>query len=84
MAQHVSAEKQARQAKKHQVNNRRDMSVMKTTIKKVLGTKEKEKAGSMLRQASKMLDQLASKGLIHRNKAANEKSRLAKYVGGLK
>ena len=84
MAQHVSAEKQARQAKKHQVNNRRDMSVMKTTLKKVLATKEREKAEPMLRQASKMLDQLTAKGIIHRNKAANEKSRLAKYVAGLK
>jgi small subunit ribosomal protein S20 len=84
MAQHASAEKQARKAKKNYLRNSRYMSLMKTTMKKVLATKEKDKAQPMLRQAVKLLDQLAAKGIIHGNKAAHQKSKLTKYVTSLK
>lgn len=83
MAQHASALKQARKAKKNRLRNRHYMSKMKTTVKKVLATKEKEKAELMLRQAVKLLDQLAAKGIIHQNKAAHQKSKLMKYVSAL-
>lgn len=60
------------------------MSKMKTAIKKVRTTKEKEKAAAALRQVAKLLDQLASRGIIHRNNAANKKSSLTRYVNSLK
>jgi small subunit ribosomal protein S20 len=84
MAQHASAGKQARKAVKHEARNRHWMSLMKTTVKRVREAKEKDKAQLALKKASRLLDQLAAKGVIHRNKAANQKSRLAKYVLGLK
>jgi small subunit ribosomal protein S20 len=84
MAQHASAEKQARKAVKHEARNRHWTSLMKTTVKRVRETKEKDKAQLALKKASRLLDQLASKGIIHKNKAANQKSRLSKYVLGLK
>ena len=46
--------------------------------------KEKDKAVPELQKTVKLLDQLAAKGVIHRNKAANNKSALTKYVNGLK
>ena len=79
-ARHASALKQARQATKHRVRNRAYMSRMKTVIKRVSSATEKDAAMNALRVASKMLDQLASKGIIHRNKAANQKSSLTKLV----
>ena len=82
-ARHASALKQARQAEKHRANNRQNMSRMKTAIKRVSAATEKEKAQSELRSASKLLDQFAAKGLIHRNKAANQKSRLSKLVAAI-
>ena len=84
MAQHLSAERQARKATKHRTRNRAYMSKMKTSIKKVRSIKEKEKATSELKQLMKLLDQLAAKGMIHRNNAANKKSSLTKYVNSLK
>ena len=84
MAQHPSAEKQARKALKHRARNRRYISIMKTAIKRVVQSKEKDKATVELRRAVKLLDQLAAKGIIHRNNAANKKSRLTKLVTSLK
>ena len=84
MAQHLSAERQARKSLRHREGNRRYMSMMKTAVKRVQGAKEKEKATAALKLAVKLLDRLAVKGIIHRNKAANQKSKLTKYVTSLK
>ena len=83
MAQHLSAKRQARKAIKRRVRNRAYMSKMKTVIRKVRETKEKEKAIVELKKATKLLDQLAAKGIIHRNSAANRKSSLNKYINSL-
>jgi small subunit ribosomal protein S20 len=84
MAQHASAEKKARQALRHRARNKHYIALMRTTIKRVRESKEKDKAAAALKKAFKMLDQLASKGIIHRNKAANQKSSLTKFVSALK
>lgn len=80
MAQHLSAERQARKSLKHRERNRAYMSKMKTAIKRVRLSKEKDKATVELRKVVKLLDQLAAKGIIHQNNAANKKSSLTKYV----
>ncbi len=84
MAQHLSAERQARKALKHRTRNKAYMSRMKTAIKRVRQEKEKEKASAELKRVVKLLDQLAAKGIIHRNNAANKKSSLTKYVASIK
>jgi small subunit ribosomal protein S20 len=84
MAQHLSAERQARKALKHRIRNRAYISKMKTVVKRVREAKEKDKAVVALTRAVKLLDQLAAKGIIHQNNAANKKSSLMKYVGKLK
>ena len=84
MAQHLSAERQARRAVKHRVRNRAYMSKMKTAVKRVRSIKEKDKAAAELKRVVKLLDQLSAKGMIHRNNAANKKSSLTKYVNSLK
>lgn len=84
MAQHASAEKQARKAVKRRLTNRHYMSSMKTALKRVKDAKEKAKAEVELKKAVKVLDQLAAKGIIHKNKAANQKSQLTKFVNTLK
>ena len=84
MAQHLSAQRQARRAVKHRTRNRASLSKMKTAIKKLRLSKEKDKATAALRKVGKLLDQLAAKRVIHRNKAANQKSRLSKFVASLK
>ena len=84
MAQHLSAERQARKAIKHRTSNKAFASKMKTAIKRVRQEKDKEKATAELKRVVKLLDQLAAKGIIHRNNAANKKSSLTKYVASIK
>lgn len=84
MAQHLSAQRQARKSLKHRENNRAYVSKMKTAVKRVRSAKDKEKAGAELKKVVKLLDQLAAKGIIHRNNAANKKSSLTKYVTSMK
>jgi small subunit ribosomal protein S20 len=57
---------------------------MRSAIKRVRTSTEKEKALVELRKTTKLLDQLAAKGVIHKNKAANNKSSLTRFVNKLK
>jgi small subunit ribosomal protein S20 len=83
MAQHKSAEKRARQAIRRQERNTVWKSRMRTAIKKVRAAKEKGTAEAELKKTVKLLDQLVARGVIHRNKAANQKSALALHVNKL-
>ncbi len=56
---------------------------MKTSIKKVLQAENKEAALQQLPKTVSVLDKLVSRGIIHKNKAANQKSRLTLYVNRL-
>jgi small subunit ribosomal protein S20 len=84
MAQHKSAEKRARVSKRREHRNAQWKTRMRTEIKKVRSTTEKTKASAELNKTMKLLDQLAAKGIIHRNKAANLKSKLTVLVNSLK
>lgn len=84
MAQHLSAQRQARRAIKNRQRNRAYMSKMKTAIRRVREAKEKDKASAELRKVVRLLDQLAAKGMIHKNNAANKKSSLTRFVSALK
>ena len=66
------------------MRNRDWKSKMRTAIKRVRSTTEKEKAAVELRKTVKLLDQLAAKGIIHKNNAANNKSSLTKFVNKMK
>ncbi len=83
MAQHKSAEKRARQAKRRQDRNTVWKSRMRTAIKRVRGATDKATAELELKKTVKLLDQLASRGVIHRNRAANQKSALTLLVNKL-
>jgi small subunit ribosomal protein S20 len=75
-----SAEKAARQAEKHRVRNVALRSRMRTAIRKVndaLTGSEKAAVAPAYAAAVPAIDAMVTKGLIHRNKAARHKSRLA-------
>ena len=84
MARHISAERQARKALKHRKRNRSYKSKLTTAVKKVRSAKGKDEAAAALTKIHKLLDQLAAKGIIHRNNAANKKSRLTRHVNSIK
>lgn len=80
MPQHASAAKRVRSSARRRARNKADLSRMKTLIKKVRSAKDKQTASVALRAAVKFLDEIAAKGVIHRNKAANQKSKLTRLV----
>jgi len=83
LANTKSAEKRARQAAVRAQRNRAQRSRMKTAIKKVLRAKTAEEATAAFRESAALLDRYATRRLIHPNKAARQKSRLARHVKAL-
>ncbi|RFA15637.1 30S ribosomal protein S20 [Subtercola boreus] len=72
-------------AKAHE-RNKAVKSELKTAIRAVkssVAAGDKEKAAAALTLASKKLDKAASKGVIHKNQAANRKSSISKSVAAL-
>ncbi len=86
MANIKSQIKRNRQNEKARLRNKSVKSSLKTAIRKL---NEAAQAGNaeaavvLLRDASRKLDQAASKGVIHKNQAANRKSAIAKRIGSL-
>jgi small subunit ribosomal protein S20 len=80
MANHKSAEKRIRSSETKNERNRYQAKTARNIIKKLRGTKDKKEATEMLPGITSMLDKLAKKNIIHKNKAANLKSELAVHV----
>lgn len=83
MANHKSAAKRARQSEKRRLENRYYAKTMRNAVRKLRTTSEKEAASDMLPKVAAMLDKLAKKNVIHKNKAANLKSSLSLHVNSL-
>ena len=75
-----SAKKAMRQARRHTVVNRAQRSALRTALKRVRSAGTKQEAASAYAAAVRLLDRAARKGLIHKNNAARNNSRLAKFV----
>ena len=71
--------KRVRQTNKANTRNRLYKSKMNTAIKKFL-TLNKKEAEKQFPNIIKIIDQIASKGIIHKNKANNKKSKLALHL----
>ncbi|MDY2942072.1 MAG: 30S ribosomal protein S20 [Varibaculum sp.] len=86
MANIKSQKKRIRTNEKRRLRNRAVKSELHTYVRKTREAIEagnKEEADSWLRVASRKLDKAVSKGVIHKNQAANRKSKLAKQVNAL-
>ncbi len=86
MANSKSAKKRAVTSEKRRQHNASRRSMMRTLVKKVLAAIEagdKETATKELAAATPILDRYATKGLIHKNKAARSKSRLSAAIKAL-
>ena len=83
MANHKSAEKRIRANDKKRVLNRYQHKSTRTFIKRLRETEVKADAEKLLLEVTAMLDKLAKKNIIHWKKAANQKSKLTKYVNSL-
>jgi small subunit ribosomal protein S20 len=83
MPQHKSSEKRVRTSEKKKEINKAYKTKLKNVIKNVRDQKDKESAEKSFQKAASVIDKIASKGVIHKNKAANQKSKLAKVVNKL-
>lgn len=83
MANHKSAKKRIVQSEKRRVHNRYYAVTTRNAVKKLRNTEEKEAAEQLYPKVSSMLDKLAKKNIIHKNKAANLKSKLMKHIARL-
>lgn len=83
MANHKSALKRIRASNAKRLRNRYQHKTTRTYIKKLRSTTDKAEAQELLKKVSGMLDKLAKRNIIHKNKAANNKSKLTSYVNSL-
>ena len=86
MAHHASALKQERQSLKHKARNRKNVSQVKTQIKKLraaLAKGDAEAAKALLPATVGEIDRAVKKGVVHDNAAARYKSRLSRRVNAL-
>ncbi|MEP1469579.1 MAG: 30S ribosomal protein S20 [Halieaceae bacterium] len=86
MANSPQAKKRARQAERRRTHNASLRSLVRTKIKHVvaaIGTGDAEQAKAALDSAVPVIDRMADKGIIHKNKAARHKSRLNAQVKAL-
>lgn len=83
MANTAQAKKRVRQAEKHRQHNASMRSMVRSYIKKVvlaIEGKNPQEAEKAYHEAVPMIDRMASKGIIHKNKAARHKSRLLAHI----
>ncbi len=83
MANTSSAKKRVRQSLKRRERNMSLKNRMRTAVKKVIKATEEEdseQANKLYRKAQPLIDSLASKGIIHKNKASNQKRKLIKGI----
>jgi small subunit ribosomal protein S20 len=84
MANHKSSKKRIRQEAKRRLLNRYYKKTTRTSMKKLRNMTEKTEAETFLPKVISMIDRLAKKNTWHKNKAANLKSGLMKFISHLK
>ena len=83
MANHKSSQKRIRSNDTKRLRNRYYTKTARTAIKALRAETDQTKAEGDLPKIASMIDKLAKKNVIHKNKAANLKSRLTKHINNL-
>jgi small subunit ribosomal protein S20 len=83
MANHPSALKRIRQSEARRLHNRYYAKTMRSAIRKFRSLTDKKEAAEKLPKLYAMIDKLAKKNIIHKNKAGNLKSSITKHANSL-
>ncbi len=83
MANHKSALKRIRSNEAKRLRNKYQHKTARTFIKRLRTTTDKKQGEELLVQVTSMIDKLAKKNIIHKNKAGNLKSKLTRHVASL-
>lgn len=84
MANHKSALKRIRQNEKRRDSNRYYAKTMRNALKSFLNNEDKKEVVESVTTMTSMIDKLAKKNIIHKNKAANLKSEVSKHANIVK
>ncbi|KOY51176.1 30S ribosomal protein S20 [Polaribacter dokdonensis] len=83
MANHKSALKRIRSNESKRLRNKYQHKTTRNAVRDLRVVEDKKEAEGMLSNVISMLDKLAKNNIIHKNKAANLKSKLTKHVAAL-
>ena len=83
MANHKSSLKRIRQTEKRRLHNRYYAKSMRNEVRKFRTLTDKSEAESQLSRMYSIIDKVAKRGIIHKNKAGNLKSKLSRYTAKL-
>ncbi|HCK22810.1 MAG TPA: 30S ribosomal protein S20 [Bacteroidetes bacterium] len=83
MAHHKATKKSIRKSAKRRLANRYNGKTTRNAVKKLRALENKEEAATSLTDVISKIDKLAKRNIIHKNKAANLKSKLTKKVNAL-
>lgn len=84
MANHSATKKDVRQSRKRNERNRYYGKTTRNAIRDLRALTDANAVGEKMPEVASMIDKLAKRGTIHKNKAANLKSKLAKKLNALK
>ena len=84
MANHKSSETRIRNSEAKRERNRYQAKTTRNALKELRETTDKAQAQKLFPEVASKLDKLAKKNIIHKSKASNLKSGLAKHVASLK
>ena len=83
MANHKSALKRIRSNEAKRLRNKYQHKTTRNAVRDLRNSTDKKEAETMLVKVVSMLDKLSKNNIIHKNKAANLKSKLTKHVAAL-
>ncbi|WP_340066110.1 30S ribosomal protein S20 [Ascidiimonas aurantiaca] len=83
MANHKSALKRIRSSETKRLRNRYQHKTARNAIKKLRNTEDAKEAATLLPSVISMIDKLAKRNIIHKNKASNLKSSLTRHIASL-
>ncbi|NQT76927.1 MAG: 30S ribosomal protein S20 [Bacteroidetes bacterium] len=83
MANHKSALKRIRQTEKRMVHNRYYGKTMRNAVRQFRALDDKKEAEEKLPSIFSIIDKLTKRSIIHKNKAANIKSKLTRHVNSM-
>ncbi len=83
MANHKSAIKRIRQTEKRRVHNRFYGKTMRNAVRQFRALDDKKEAEEKLPGIMSLIDKVARRSIIHKNKAANLKSKLTRHVSSM-
>ncbi len=83
MANHAATKKDVRQSRKRNERNRYYGKTTRNAIRDIKAIDTQKKAAEAMPNVASMIDKLAKRGTIHKNKAANLKSKLARRINAM-